>query len=179
MPLFQGWIKAQSSQASDYQGLLKPCMAQNCQRKLKTRALNESWPLKHPLVFQHMHHGADLLRGGLRSHIVCCQKSSNDVKSVHAILAFPVKYSMKQQDVSPCSRQEAAHNNKSSEICSFRGTSNQIPHSTDAGGWCQISQFVFNTSVFLHIAACQTLRAHKTVLHIHHLSGCGTPGVRF
>lgn len=80
---------------------------------------------------------------------------------MHAILAFPVKYSMKQRDVSLCSRQEAAHNNKSSEICSFRETSNQIPHSTDAGRWCQISQFVFNTSVFLHIAVCQTLKAQR------------------
>lgn len=89
------------------------------------------------------------------------KKSSNDVKSVHTILAFPFKYSMKQRDASLCSRQESAHNNKSSEICSFRGTSNQIPHSTHAGGWCQISQFVFNTSVFLHIAVCQTLKAHS------------------
>lgn len=83
------------------------------------------------------------------------------MKSVHAMEAFPVKYSIKQRGASLCSRQEAAHNNKSSEICSFRGTSNQIPHSTDAGGWCQIPQFVFNTSVFLHIAVCQTLKAHR------------------
>lgn len=83
-----------------------------------------------------------------------------------SILAFSVEYPTKQWGVSLC----FAHNNTSSEIC---GTSNQIPHSTHAGGQCQISQFVFNTSPFSHIAVLDAC----DVQHDHHSSDCGTPGV--
>lgn len=36
----------QTPEASEHQGPLKPLMAQNCQRKLNTRALRESQSLK-------------------------------------------------------------------------------------------------------------------------------------